>query len=477
MKRKLFFYFVLGACLILITGCGLGKSADEKNESQAIEDIVEEQVKEEEEEEVEEPLEEEEEDVTDEADETEEAVKLGGYDVFIGGEMIETEDKLIIHGESNLLPGARVVGEVTVGEEDYVADTTEIVEDDGTFYMEIPYESLGKEAHVAVKFHFDGQQDKGIVRHYGDRGQNLEGPYIYQHRRKSGGRSPKDIYKKAEARVSFEPSEELAIRHFKEPVWYDIPEDIGDPRVWIEVEEINNDDDHFYIHGRSNLIEGSKIRVTRKFINRDETFVNPDGSFDFKLDYEYLENIPFEIEFRPHDYQWNIVEEAYGKEGQNLVGNLVETNKYNNKQIILKIVELESSEIDLPDNVELNIDGSEVTMLVPDEVLFDFDKYDLKDSSKEVLKEISQVLATSFNKKDFDIYINGHTDNEGNPEYNLELSKKRAEEVKNYMADQLAEADVTFETTGYGETKPIASNDNEKGRQKNRRVEIIINLR
>ena len=328
--------------------------------------------------------------------------------------MIETEDKIIINGESNLLPGARIVGEVTAGDDEFFADTTEIVKDDGTFYMEIAHHPLNKETNVAVKFHFDGQQDDGIIRHYGDRGQKLEGPYIYKHKKEVGGRSPKDIFKKAEVNASFEPSGEMAVRQFKEPTWYELPEDMGSTRISIEVDEINNDDEYFYLHGRSNLVEGSKVKVRHKYYDQDETLINPDGSFDFKLDYEYLENTPFEIEFAPHAFQWNNVEEVYGKEGQNLVGNLVETNKYNNKQVIKKVVELQSTEIDLPDNVELNIKGSEITMLVPDDLLFDFDKYALKDSSKAILKEISNTLETSFNKKDFEIVINGHTDNAGN---------------------------------------------------------------
>lgn len=484
MKKNILFSAVIFCCFLLIAACSTGKDQEEngstslpeeqadsgKDEVEAAADV-----QEQDEEELEEEVEPQQE--PEKKEDGEETVQLGDYHVFIGGEMVEAEDRILIHGVSNLLPGARVVGEVTAGDEELFADTTEIVEDDGTFYMEIPYQSIGKETTVIVKFDFDGQQDDGIIRHYGDRGQKLEGPYIYKHQRKAGGRSPKDIFNKAEVRVSFEPTDEMAVRQFKEPTWYDIPEDMGSPRVWIEVEEINNDEDHFYLHGRSNLVEGSKLRVKYKYYNQDETIVNPDGSFDFKLDYEYLEDTPFEIEFIPHGFQWNNVEEVYGKEGQNLVGELVETNKYNNQQIIKKIVELESTEIDVPDNVELNIQGSEVTMLVPDDVLFDFDKYALKDTSKAVLKDIAKVLETSFNKKDFEIVINGHTDNAGNKEYNLELSEKRAEEVKGFLATELDEQDVTFQTKGYGDSKPIASNDNEAGQAKNRRVEIVINLR
>lgn len=183
------------------------------------------------------------------------------------------------------------------------------------------------------------------------------------------------------------------------------------------------------------------------------------------------------IEFDPSDFQWNIVEETYGAKGQKLVGNLVETNKFNNKQFIQYEVELQSREIDVPENVDLEIDGSEVTMLVPDDILFDFDKYDLKDDAKETLEEISETLQNSFNKKELNITINGHTDNIGSKQYNEKLSKQRADEVKKYLESLLQDSNITFKTEGYGDTKPIASNDTEEGQAKNRRVEIVIDLK
>src|SRR5699024_11882374 len=75
---------------------------------------------------------------------------------------------------------------------EYQADTTELVDEDGKFEMEMDHHGIeGKETTVAVRLDFDGQQDDDVIRHYGDRGQNLEGPYIYQHRGESGGTDPK----------------------------------------------------------------------------------------------------------------------------------------------------------------------------------------------------------------------------------------------------------------------------------------------
>lgn len=132
--------------------------------------------------------------------------KQRDYNIYIGGEVIETDDKIIIHGESNLIPGSRVVGEVSVGKNvryfirpkvedyDFLTDTTELVDENGNFYMEIEHPGLHNETEVTVKFHFDGQQNEDVIGHYGDRGQNLEGPYIYKHQREVGGRGPDNIY-------------------------------------------------------------------------------------------------------------------------------------------------------------------------------------------------------------------------------------------------------------------------------------------
>jgi len=408
-------------------------------------------------------------------DEEETAHSIGDYNVFLGGEMVETEDKIIIEGESNLLPDARIIGEVSVGEDEYFADTTEPIQEDGSFYMEIPHHDFDKETKVTVKFHFDGHQEDEIIRHYGDRGKELAGPYIYKHKGEVGDGSPQNIYQMAKVETTFIPGEELAVRQFKEPDWYEIPDDMGDPRVWMEVAEITNDHEYFYLHGKSNLLEGSKLKG--KYAGEsDETSVKPDGSFDMMFEYEYKENEPFVIEFDPSHYsQWNIIEETYGSHGQQLVGNLVVKNPYNDNQSIIIEEQLESTEISVPDNVELEIDDTEVMMLVPDDLLFDFDEYKLKKESKNLLNEIGETLQAF--DHDIEIEISGHTDDVGDEGYNQELSEKRAEEVKDFLMEQEALSEANITTFGHGETKPIVSNDTEKGQEKNRRVEIVINLK
>lgn len=102
-------------------------------------------------------------------------------------------------------------------------------------------------------------------------------------------------------------------------------------------------------------------------------------------------------------------------------------------------------------------------------ILFDVDKYDVRPEDEEVLKNLATVLK-EMNVKNFE--IDGYTDSDGSDEHNQVLSEKRANSVKNFLVSQGVTAEIT--TKGYGESKPVASNDTAEGRQKNRRVEIII---
>lgn len=254
--------------------------------------------------------------------------KLGDYNIKIDGEVIEKEDKFIIKGTSNLIPGTRLVGESWVSEDELFSDTTELVQDDGSFQMELEHHQYG-EAEFIVRFDFKSAQEDFVKRHYGEQGQNLEGPFVYKHEVMN------KIYKKAEASVKYDPNNERKLT-FKAPEWIELPEDYGDPRVWIEVDEITEDGEFYYLSGKSNLLEGSKIKGSFGW-NNDETRVLPDGTFDLKIEYEYKEGEDFVLKFDPQ-YQWNEIEEAYGSKGQKLVGNLVVTNKYSDKQTIEKVI-------------------------------------------------------------------------------------------------------------------------------------------
>lgn len=102
-------------------------------------------------------------------------------------------------------------------------------------------------------------------------------------------------------------------------------------------------------------------------------------------------------------------------------------------------------------------------------VLFDFNSSVLKTSAYQILDQLSTDLKSETLQK---IELGGHASDEGDREYNLQLSQDRADAVKSYLINSGVQASK-ITTKGFGETVPVASNETEEGRQLNRRVEII----
>jgi outer membrane protein OmpA-like peptidoglycan-associated protein len=103
-------------------------------------------------------------------------------------------------------------------------------------------------------------------------------------------------------------------------------------------------------------------------------------------------------------------------------------------------------------------------------ILFDIDKSTLQPAAQENLTK----LATILNKyEDTEVLIEGHTDNTGSNEHNMDLSIRRAQSVANYLETQNV-TPTRFRTMGYGEDQPISDNETLDGRTQNRRVEIAI---
>ena len=84
------------------------------------------------------------------------------------------------------------------------------------------------------------------------------------------------------------------------------------------------------------------------------------------------------------------------------------------------------------------------------------------------LKQAADVFPRS------QITIEGHTDSYGGDENNLALSRRRAEAVGAFLTNELQVPAVRISSVGYGETQPIANNDTEQGRERNRRIDVII---
>jgi outer membrane protein OmpA-like peptidoglycan-associated protein len=123
-----------------------------------------------------------------------------------------------------------------------------------------------------------------------------------------------------------------------------------------------------------------------------------------------------------------------------------------------------------PPVIELTVEEKEIISKVFENLQFETGKAVIKSSSFESL----DALALLMNKRpSFKLYIEGHTDNVGSDASNLSLSDRRAKAAKDYLVKKGVDAS-RITSKGYGESKPVATNSTPEGRQKNRRVEFIV---
>jgi outer membrane protein OmpA-like peptidoglycan-associated protein len=120
---------------------------------------------------------------------------------------------------------------------------------------------------------------------------------------------------------------------------------------------------------------------------------------------------------------------------------------------------------------------TEVKIELSGDVLFDFDKWDIRKEAEPVLENVAGIIKEYPNAS---VLIEGYTDSKGSDSYNLRLSQKRADSVKNWLVKKGGINGKNISTKGGGESNPVAPNenpdgsDNPEGRQKNRRVEITV---
>ena len=121
--------------------------------------------------------------------------------------------------------------------------------------------------------------------------------------------------------------------------------------------------------------------------------------------------------------------------------------------------------------------GQEIVIELAADVLFDFDKADLKPAAVESLSKVAEVLK---GMPDAPATIDGHTDGKGGADYNQKLSARRASAVRDWLVKEGSVPPARLTARGFGMTRPIAPNtkqdgaDDPDGRQKNRRVEIRV---
>lgn len=103
-------------------------------------------------------------------------------------------------------------------------------------------------------------------------------------------------------------------------------------------------------------------------------------------------------------------------------------------------------------------------------IYFDFGSATIKPESEPALKEIGDAVAKN---PSWMLSVEGHTDNIGGDAANMELSKRRADAVKQALTTQYHVSPAKLTTAGFGATRPKESNDTPEGRARNRRVELV----
>ncbi len=115
--------------------------------------------------------------------------------------------------------------------------------------------------------------------------------------------------------------------------------------------------------------------------------------------------------------------------------------------------------------------GSALSLTLDSGVIFGFNQSRL---SSESVAQLDEVIAKIMAYTQSTITVDGHTDDRGSDDYNMNLSQQRANAVAEYISQHLPQTQTKIKAVGYGEQRPVSTNDTEAGRQQNRRVEIIV---
>ncbi len=220
-----------------------------------------------------------------------------------------------------------------------------------------------------------------------------------------------------------------------------------------------------------NSNEYSYIRLYGEGKSASEIFV-------FGISLDSKDSLPLEVNIKCIDLETNrvVVDTSSAKDGK--FGFYVRPDRVNaiigEKEGYFSSSEnLDLSNTVLADTIYRNIFLAKTTdqsMVRLNNIFFEFAKADLLETS---FGDLNRILILLRNEKEINIEIHGHTDNIGSEENNLVLARERAMSVKNFLVSQGIDKN-RLNIQSFGESKPVATNDTDEGRQLNRRVEIKI---
>ena len=176
----------------------------------------------------------------------------------------------------------------------------------------------------------------------------------------------------------------------------------------------------------------------------------------------------------PEFIVWDGIDEVYNMSlpaGNYKVNLIVADNAGNISRIDSEIaIAPMPKEPEPPKEVEVKQEDRGLVINLSSKVLFDISKSDLKPEAEKSLTEVSEILKVYSRNK---VLIEGHTDSSGSREKNMRLSVERAQSVFDFLVGKGVD-EIRMQVFGFGPDKPVASNGNEKGKEQNRRVEIVI---
>jgi outer membrane protein OmpA-like peptidoglycan-associated protein len=129
-------------------------------------------------------------------------------------------------------------------------------------------------------------------------------------------------------------------------------------------------------------------------------------------------------------------------------------------------------------DIQVKETATEIRIDLAADVLFDFDKSTIKPEAAIALHSVAEIIKDKGNGRT--VRIEGHTDGKGSASYNQSLSQRRAKSVQQWLAQKEGLSQGMMTTQGFGASEPVAPNtkpdgsDDPEGRQKNRRVEIVV---
>ncbi|MBH0167604.1 hypothetical protein IHV12_22095 [Fictibacillus sp. 7GRE50] len=254
----------------------------------------------------------------------------GEYEVWFEGEADRKGKLITVKGQTNLISNSNLLVTMDSVEDTLIGGSDRIqVSEDGTFEtdLKIPKSSEGL---IEVKIEFDPHSDNQPIKdHYGENGEKLKGPFVRL-------QEESDMQQNITLLTLEIPQDESnASAKIKKPEW-EKPEDYGAPTIRLDEPDIQKDDKYLYIEGKSNLLEGTRLKGSLDIPNyivsglSDVTNVNPDGSYKLIIEkpssmnkLKDVKEYEVVLSVSPADNQWKSNLEVYGVNGEKFMGDYV----------------------------------------------------------------------------------------------------------------------------------------------------------